>query len=58
MGQAEEMFVALKVAGCEVELLRLRCSHGMQLVGLPALRRFRMQAIREWFSKYLPLTSQ
>ena len=53
MEQAEQMFVALKLAGCEVELLRLRCSHGMQLVGPPALRRFRMRAIREWFAKYL-----
>ena len=54
MEQAEQMFVALKLAGCEVELLRLRCSHGAQLVGTPPLRRYRMDAIRDWFARHIP----
>ena len=54
MQQAEELYTALEHAGCKVELLRLNnCPHGMELVGPPPLRRFRMNAIREWFDAHI-----
>ena len=55
MEQAEQMYTVLKRHGCTVELLRLsNCSHGPQLLGPPALRRTRMNAIREWFDRFVP----
>jgi dipeptidyl aminopeptidase/acylaminoacyl peptidase len=55
MQQAEEFYTALRVAGCTVELLRLsHCKHGTQMAGPPALRRFRMNAIKDWFDRHMP----
>jgi dipeptidyl aminopeptidase/acylaminoacyl peptidase len=54
MSQAEEYFSALKHFGCEVELIRMKkCNHGAQLAGRPALRRFRMDVLREWFNRHI-----
>ena len=54
MEQAEQFYTALEAAGCKVELLRLaNCSHGLELIGPPALRRFRMNAMREWFDAHI-----
>ena len=54
MQQAEELFTALEHAGCPVELLRLNnCPHGMELVGPPPLRRYRMNAIVDWFDSHM-----
>ena len=54
MEQAEQMYTVLKRHGCTVELLRLsNCNHGPQIWGPPALRRVRMNAIRDWFDRYL-----
>jgi dipeptidyl aminopeptidase/acylaminoacyl peptidase len=54
MTQAEEYFSALKHFGCEVELIRMKkCNHGAQLGGRPALRRFRMEVLKEWFDRHI-----
>lgn len=54
MEQAEQMYAALEHHGCEVELLRLKnCSHGAQVGGDPALRRYRMDAMKDWFARYI-----
>ena len=54
MEQAEEFYTALREAGCSVELLRLRhCKHATQVAGPPPLRRYRMDAIKDWFDRYL-----
>ena len=54
MQQAEEFYTALRHAGCDVELLRLQnCSHALEVTGPPPLRRYRMNAMREWFDRYL-----
>ncbi len=54
MTQAEEYFSALKYFGCEVELIRMKkCNHGAQLSGRPALRRFRMEVLKEWFDRHI-----
>ena len=55
MEQAEQMYTVLRRNGCVVELLRLsNCNHGPQIWGPPALRRVRMNAIRDWFDRYIP----
>ena len=54
MQQAEEFYTALRHAGCEVELLRLQnCSHALEVSGPPPLRRYRMNAMREWFDRHM-----
>lgn len=54
MTQAEEYFSALKYYGCEVELIRMKhCNHGAQISGRPALRRFRMNVLRDWFDRHI-----
>ena len=54
MQQAEELYAALKHAGCEAELLRLQnCSHGLELIGPPPLRRYRMNALIDWFDRHI-----
>ncbi len=54
MEQAEQMYTALNHFGCEVELLRLKnCNHGAQVGGEPALRRYRMDALKNWFNKHI-----
>ena len=54
MQQAEELFTAMEHAGCRVELLRLNnCPHGMELAGPPPLRRYRMNAMLEWFDAHI-----
>jgi len=54
MEQAEQMFTALQHHGCEVELLRLaNCNHGAQVGGDPALRRYRMDAMKDWFKRHI-----
>jgi dipeptidyl aminopeptidase/acylaminoacyl peptidase len=55
MEQAEQFFAALKIAGCEVELLRLReCRHGAHVIGAPSVRRLRMDAMKDWFDRHIP----
>ncbi len=54
MEQAEQMYVALNRGGCTVELLRLQnCNHGLELMGPPALRRYRMNAMIDWFDRHI-----
>lgn len=54
MEQAEQMYQTIHEAGCPVELLRLHgCTHGLELAGPPALRRFRMDAMKAWFGRYI-----
>ncbi len=54
MEQAEQMYAALEHHGCEVELLRLKnCTHAAQVGGDPALRRYRMNAMKKWFARYI-----
>lgn len=55
MGQAEEMFVALREAGCEAEFLRIPGSAhaGPQISGISALARVRDEPVLEWFTRHL-----
>lgn len=54
MPQAEEYFSALKHYGCEVELVRMKkCNHGAQIGTRPALRRFRMNVLKDWFDRHI-----
>ena len=55
MGQAEEMFVALREAGCVAEFLRIPGSAhaGPQLSGISALMRARDEPVLEWFTRHL-----
>jgi dipeptidyl aminopeptidase/acylaminoacyl peptidase len=54
MEQAEQMYTVLKRSGCTVELLRLKnCNHGLEIAGPPPLRRYRMNAMIDWFDRYL-----
>ena len=54
MEQAEQMYQTIRGTGCPVELLRLNnCSHGSELAGPPPLRRYRMNAMIEWFDRYI-----
>lgn len=55
MGQAEEMFVALREAGCAVEFLRIPGSAhaGPQISGISALMRARDEPVLEWFTRHL-----
>jgi len=54
MEQAEQLFVVLKINGCEAELLRLQaCNHALEIMGPPALRRFRMDAMKDWFARHI-----
>ncbi|MCB1060271.1 MAG: S9 family peptidase [Calditrichaeota bacterium] len=52
--QAEQLFVAIKVRGRTVEMLRFpEESHGLSRGGRPDRRVVRMQAYLDWFNKYL-----
>ena len=54
MEQAEQLFAKLKHHGCEAELIPMkRCRHGEQVSGRPALRRFRMDVMKEWFDRHI-----
>ena len=54
MEQAEQFFAKLHHHGCDVVLVPMkRCSHGEQVSGRPALRRFRMDALRDWFDTHI-----
>lgn len=55
MGQAEEMFVALREAGCVAEFLRIPGSAhaGPQLSGISALMRARDEPVLEWLTRHL-----
>lgn len=54
MEQAEQLYTVLKYNGCVVELLRLTVgAHGAAVFGPPALRRARMDAIKEWFGRFI-----
>ncbi len=54
IGQAEELFVALKKMGQEVEFVRFpNESHGLSRAGQPAHRVERLERICGWFDKYL-----
>ena len=36
------------------ELLRLQaCNHALEIMGPPALRRFRMDAMKDWFARHI-----
>ena len=54
MEQAEQYYTALTQHGCEAEFIRMRnCNHGAQVLGRPALRRFRMNVLKEWFDRHI-----
>jgi dipeptidyl aminopeptidase/acylaminoacyl peptidase len=54
IGQAEEMFTALKRLGQEVELVRFPDeSHGLSRTGQPTHRIERLQYITGWFDTHL-----
>jgi dipeptidyl aminopeptidase/acylaminoacyl peptidase len=54
MGQAEELFTALKQRGKEVELVRFPDeSHGLSRTGQPKHRIERLRFITEWFDRHL-----
>ncbi|MCC6476427.1 S9 family peptidase [bacterium] len=52
--QAEQLFAALKIRGRTVEFLRVpEESHGLSRGGRPDRRVIRMEAVRDWFDRYL-----
>jgi dipeptidyl aminopeptidase/acylaminoacyl peptidase len=54
IGQGEQMFVALKQAGCEVEFARYPGgAHAMLRVGPPSHRADFLQRLLDWFSHHL-----
>jgi dipeptidyl aminopeptidase/acylaminoacyl peptidase len=54
IGQGEQMFVALKKAGCEVEFARYPgASHGFRRGGHPELRRDCWERNLDWFQQHL-----
>jgi dipeptidyl aminopeptidase/acylaminoacyl peptidase len=55
MGEAEQFFMALKEAGCPVELLRIPgSSHaGPQVAGITKLSRPRDEAVLDWLTRHL-----
>jgi len=55
LGDAEQFFIALKEAGCTVELMRIPgSSHGgPQLAGITQLSRPRDEAMVDWLRRYL-----
>jgi dipeptidyl aminopeptidase/acylaminoacyl peptidase len=55
MGDAEQFFLALKEAGCTVELMRLPgSSHGgPQIAGITRLSRPRDEAVLDWLRRHL-----
>lgn len=57
IGQGEQMFVALKQAGCEVEFARYPGgSHAMLRVGPPSHRADFLQRLLGWFTEHLAPT--
>ncbi|GIW06899.1 MAG: hypothetical protein KatS3mg060_1704 [Dehalococcoidia bacterium] len=54
IGQGEQMFIALKKAGREVEFVRYpNCSHVFLRTGPPAYREDLYRRILDWFTRYL-----
>lgn len=54
MEQAEQLYAALTQHGCETEFIRMKnCNHGAQIGGRPSLRRFRMDALKDWFGRHI-----
>jgi dipeptidyl aminopeptidase/acylaminoacyl peptidase len=54
VGQAEQLFTALRSRGATVEMLRfLTCDHNLSRTGPPQQRVARLEAIVDWFSQYL-----
>lgn len=54
IGQAEELFMALKLLGRDVELVRFPGeSHGLTRTGSPVHRLQRLELLVEWFSGWL-----
>lgn len=54
MEQAEQLYTALRQHGCVTEFIRLqKCNHGAQLGGRPSLRRYRMNALLDWFNTHI-----
>lgn len=52
--QSEQLFTALKRRGADVELLRFSdADHGLSRVGPPRKRVARLEAIVDWFTRYL-----
>jgi len=55
MEQAEQLYIALKYLGQEVELVRFSgASHGLSRNGPPRLRVERLRRIIGWFERYMP----
>jgi len=55
IGQAEQLYSALKVLRRTVEFLRYpESSHAMSRTGKPWLRVYRLRSIRDWFDRYIP----
>lgn len=59
IGQAEELFSALRRLGIETKLIRypFETSHGMSRGGPPDLRLHRLAQILEWWAKHLQASS-
>jgi dipeptidyl aminopeptidase/acylaminoacyl peptidase len=54
MEQAEQYFTYLRSAGCYAEMIPLEnCYHTAEIAGSLALRRQRMDAIKEWLGRFL-----
>ncbi|MCH7873116.1 MAG: S9 family peptidase [Planctomycetes bacterium] len=53
--QAEQLFMTMKMLGCEVELVRFEGeSHGLSRSGRPQNRRERLRRIGDWFDRQMP----
>lgn len=56
ISQGEQLFMTLKVAGCECEFVRYPGeAHAMLRTGFPAHRFDYMERLPAWFQKYLPV---
>jgi dipeptidyl aminopeptidase/acylaminoacyl peptidase len=53
MEQVEQMYISLKVLGREVDMVVFRDSHHLIYTGPPSNRVAHMDAITDWFSRYL-----
>lgn len=52
--QAEQFYAALKLRGHQVELLRMpEADHGLSRTGPPKLRIARLEALLDWFDRYV-----
>lgn len=52
--QAQQFYIAMRKYGVPTKLITFpQSSHGLSRIGLPNLRMKRLEAIQEWFAKYL-----